>query len=69
MRYEGPKPLGKSRTDGQIILELGNKIKDQYKDGGVFPEPIRNLKWDYLSKGKYDPHAWPRKLTAIFSRM
>ena len=65
-RYEGPEPLGKSRPDGQIILELGNKIKDQYKDGGVFPEPIRNLKWDYLSKGKYDPHAVAKEINGYF---
>jgi formate dehydrogenase major subunit len=65
-RYEGPKPLGKSRSDGQIILELGNKIKDQYKDGGTFPEPIRNLKWDYLSKGKYDPHSVAKEINGYF---
>ena len=61
-RYQGPKPLGKSRADGEIIMELGNKIKDQYKEDGVFPEPIRNLKWDYLSKGKYDSHAVAKEI-------
>ena len=65
-RYEGPKPLGDSRSDGQIIMELGNKIKDQYKEDGVFPEPIRNLKWDYLSKGKYDPHAVAKEINGYF---
>jgi formate dehydrogenase major subunit len=65
-RYEGPKPLGKSRSDGEIIMELGNKIKDQYKEDGVFPEPIRNLKWDYLAKGKYDPHAVAKEINGYF---
>jgi len=65
-RYEGPKPLGKSRSDGEIIMALGNKIKDQYKEDGTFPEPIRNLKWDYLSKGKYDPHAVAKEINGYF---
>jgi formate dehydrogenase major subunit len=65
-RYQGPKPLGDSRSDGQIIMELGNKIKAQYKDGGTFPEPIRNLKWDYLAQGEYDPHAVAKEINGYF---
>jgi formate dehydrogenase major subunit len=65
-RYQGPKPLGKSLPDGQIIMELGNKIKSQYKDGGTFAEPIQNLKWDYLTKGEYDPHAVAKEINGYF---
>ena len=40
-RYQGPKPLGESRPDGDIMLALGNKLKELYKkEGGAFPEPI-----------------------------
>ena len=67
-RYEGPKPLGNSRPDGQIIMELGNKIKDQYKKDGTFPEPIRDLKWDYLTHGQYDPHAVAKEINGYFLR-
>jgi formate dehydrogenase major subunit len=65
-RYQGPKPLGDSRPDGQMIMDLGNKIKAQYKEGGTFPEPIRNLKWDYLTKGEYDPHAVAKEINGYF---
>jgi formate dehydrogenase major subunit len=65
-RYEGPKPMGKSRSDGDIIMELGNRIKKEYEKDGVFPEPIRNLKWDYLSKGKYDSHAVAKEINGYF---
>ncbi len=54
-RYQGPKPMGNSRADGDIILELGKKIKTLYANDGVFPEPIRNLKWDYAHRRRLRP--------------
>jgi formate dehydrogenase major subunit len=65
-RYQGPKPLGNSLPDGQIIMELGNKIKMEYKNGGTFPEPIVNLKWDYLTHGEYDPHKVAKEINGYF---
>jgi formate dehydrogenase major subunit len=65
-RYPGPKPLGNSLPDGQMIMELGNKIKAEYKKGGTLPEPIVNLKWDYLTDGKYDPHKVAKEINGYF---
>ena len=65
-RYQGPKPMGNSRPDGQMIMELGNRIKAQYAKGGAFPEPILNLKWDYLSSDAYDPHRVAREINGYF---
>jgi formate dehydrogenase major subunit len=65
-RYQGPKPLGNSLPDGQMIMELGNKIKAEYKNGGTFPEPIINLKWDYLTDGEYDPHKVAKEINGYF---
>jgi formate dehydrogenase major subunit len=65
-RYQGPKPLGNSLPDGDIILALGEKIKALYKDGGVFPEPILNLKWDYETDGAYDPHKVAKEINGYF---
>jgi len=65
-RYQGPKPLGNSLPDGQIIMELGNKIKAEYKKGGTLPEPIVNLKWDYLTNGEYDPHKVAKEINGYF---
>ena len=66
-RYEGPKPLGKSKSDGDIIMKLGLKLKGLYKqEGGVFPKPIANLKWNYTTKGKYDPHKVAKEINGYF---
>ncbi len=65
-RYQGPKPLGNSLPDGQIIMELGNKLKAEYKKGGAFPEPLIHLKWDYLTHGEYDPHKVAKEINGYF---
>lgn len=66
-RYQGPKPLGNSKPDGDIIIALGHKLKEIYaKKGGAFPEPILNLKWDYETNGKYDPHKVAKEINGYF---
>ncbi len=65
-RYQGPKPLGNSLPDGDIILELGEKLKERYAKSGTFPEPITNLKWDYRTKGHYDPHKVAKEINGYF---
>jgi formate dehydrogenase major subunit len=65
-RYQGPKPLGNSRADGDIIMELGSKLKELYEESGTFPDPIRNLKWDYMADGKYDSHKVAKEINGYF---
>jgi formate dehydrogenase major subunit len=65
-RYQGPKPLGNSLSDGQIIMELGDKIKSEYAKGGQFVQPILNLKWDYVTGGEYDPHKVAKEINGYF---
>ncbi len=65
-RYQGPRPLGNSRPDGEIIMALGHKLKEIYAKGGVFPEPIANLKWDYETDGVYDPHKVAKEVNGYF---
>jgi formate dehydrogenase major subunit len=67
-RYAGPKPMGQSRPDGDIILALGNKIRELYKkEGGAFPEPVLNLKWDYAnSHAEFDPHKVAKNINGYF---
>ncbi len=68
-RYQGPKPLGNSRPDGDIIMELGQRIKEAYKKGGgVFKDPIVNLKWDYETNGAYDPHKAAKEINGYFTK-
>jgi formate dehydrogenase major subunit len=65
-RYAGPKPLGNSQADGQIIMALGDRIKAEYEKSGTFAEPIRNLKWDYVTNGEYDPHKVAKEINGYF---
>ncbi len=65
-RYQGPRPLGNSLPDGDIILRLGLKLKELYAGGGAFPDPILNLKWDYLTDGRYDPHKVAREINGYW---
>ncbi len=65
-RYPGPAPMGNSLPDGQMIVELGDRIKAEYEKDGTFPEPIVNLKWDYVTGGEYDPHKVAREINGYF---
>ncbi len=65
-RYQGPKPLGNTKADGDIIMELGFKLKELYEKDGTFPKPIRNLKWDYMTNGRYDSHKVAKEINGYF---
>ncbi|MEA1968308.1 MAG: formate dehydrogenase-N subunit alpha, partial [Thermodesulfobacteriota bacterium] len=67
-RYQGPKPLGNSLSDGDIIMMLGHELKKVYADSGAFPEPITNLKWDYETHGEYDPHKMAKEINGYFTK-
>jgi formate dehydrogenase major subunit len=59
--------MGNSLPDGDIIMALGDKLKKLYKeDPGTLPEPILNLKWDYLTHGEYDPHKVAKEVNGYF---
>jgi len=67
-RYAGPKPMGQTKPDGDIIYELFLKIRELYaKDPkAVFPEPIKNLGWDIATNHVYDPHKAAKILNGYF---
>jgi formate dehydrogenase major subunit len=68
-RYKAQEPPGDALPDGDIIVKLFGAIRDLYqKEGGVFPEPILNLKWDYTTDGKFDAHKVARAINGSFSR-
>lgn len=50
-RYKAVEPPGKCLPDAEIMNELYHKIKELYqKQGGVFPDPILKLNWNYGDK-------------------
>ncbi len=47
-RYKAVEPPGECKPDAEIMNELYKRIKALYeKEGGVFPEPILHLNWNY----------------------
>jgi len=69
-RYKAANPPGDALPDGQILMELGKKIKYLYRkdEDAVFPEPILNLKWDYSSHGEFDAHKMAKEINGYFLR-
>ncbi len=66
-RYGGPKPLGETKPDGDIIYELFEKIRELYqKEGGAFPDPILNLNWDVATNHAFDPHKVAKLINGYF---
>ena len=67
-RYKAVDPPGDAISDGEMIVRIVNKLKEMYKkDGGAFPEPILNLKWDYADdKGHFDTHKMAKEQNGYF---
>ena len=56
-KYKAVASPGDAISTGDIVYRIVSKVRDLYKkQGGTFPEPILNLKWDYADeKGRFDP--------------
>ncbi len=66
-RYKAVDPPGMAKPDGDIMVELFDKIRGLYKKGGKFPEPILNLKWDYVNQnGQFDSHKVAKEVNGYF---
>ena len=66
-RYKAADPPGDALPDGEIMVELMDKIRELYRvEGGAFPEPILNLKWDYTTNGKFDSHKVAKEINGYF---
>jgi formate dehydrogenase major subunit len=51
-RYKAIDPIGGSKPDAEIMNELYYRVKMLYRaEGGIFPEPIMNLTWNYGQMG------------------
>ncbi len=48
--WKGAEPPGEARSDIEIMSEIFHRMKAMYaKDGGAFPDPIRDLAWKYAN--------------------
>src|SRR5215831_13888701 len=64
-RYAATKPLGQSKPDTDILTVLVRALKTAYATGGVQPEPITQLSWDY-GRDHADVHAVAREINGRF---
>jgi formate dehydrogenase major subunit len=56
-RYKAANPPGEAKPDLDIMGELFEKVRALYqKEGGVYTDPIMNVKWDYATNGHVDVH-------------
>ncbi len=67
-RYQGPKPMGNVRPDGEIISDLFLRVRRLYaRKGGPMGNAIRELSVDqWLSHGEFDPHKVAKLINGYF---
>jgi len=67
-RYPGPAPYGKTKPDGDIMLELMLAVRGLYaKDKGQFPAPVLGLNiGDWGEKHVYDPQKVARLVNGYY---
>ena len=71
-RYKAVDPPGQARADLHVLDALFRAVREEYKAGGVFPEPILHLNWDYAREDspykEPDPHKVAREVNGYFTR-
>ncbi len=67
-RHKAADAPGDAISDGEMCVRIVNKLKELYKkEGGKFPEPILNLKWDYVDdRGRFDTHKMAKEQNGYF---
>jgi formate dehydrogenase major subunit len=68
-KYKAVDPPGDALSIGDILYRLMDRLKALYaKEGGAFPEPVKNLVWDYADdKGMFDPMKVVQALNGRFT--
>ncbi|HWU40140.1 MAG TPA: molybdopterin-dependent oxidoreductase, partial [Candidatus Acidoferrum sp.] len=68
-RYKAVEPPGEARSDLWIIDQFHKQIKTLYKkEGGIFPDPITKLAWDYGAGHEPDVHQVAKEINGYFTR-
>jgi formate dehydrogenase major subunit len=66
-RYGAADPPGMAKPDSEILNELYTAVKALYAaDGGVFPDPILNLKWDYFDGPEVPARLLAKEINGYF---
>jgi formate dehydrogenase major subunit len=67
-RYKAVEPPGDAESDAFIVDQMFQRIRNLYKKGGVFPEPIVNLAWNYGSGHEPDIEMVAKECNGYFTR-
>ena len=69
-RWKAQEPVGTSKPDGDIIHKLFLHIRELYEKDkkAKFPDPILNLKWDYATNHKFDPHRVAKTINGYWTK-
>ncbi len=67
-RYKAVDPPGDAESDAFIIDQLYRRLKALYEKGGVFPDPIVNLSWNYGNGHEPDIEMVARETNGFFTR-
>jgi len=70
-RYKGPEPWGLCKSDGHIMTEMFDAIRELYaKEGGTFVEPILGLSTNLWKNehGEFDAHQMAKLINGYFTR-
>jgi len=67
-RYKGADAPGDALPDAEIMNLIWQELKALYKkEGGKFPEPILNLRWDqYFHNNEFDAEAVAKDINGYF---
>jgi formate dehydrogenase major subunit len=67
-RYKAVEPPGHAESDAFIVDQMFKRIKALYEQGGVYPEPIVNLSWNYGDGHEPDIEKVARECNGTFLR-
>ncbi len=71
-RYKATDPPVDARSDGDIMMDLFDRIRWLYRMEvardlpSVAPEAILNFKWDYIVDGAFDAHKAAKEINGFF---
>ncbi|PDP72265.1 formate dehydrogenase, partial [Porphyromonas gingivalis] len=61
--WPGAEPPGEAKLDTWIMAQVFLRVRDLYlKEGGVFPDPIVNLTWDYADANEPTPEELAKEM-------
>ena len=69
-RGQAAPPRGTTKTDGEMLLALGERVRALYaKDGGVFPDPVQKFGLEtWKENGEFSPPNVAKLLNGRYTR-